>query len=313
MRCRECVLTTSVILLACSVAVAQLRQTAKGPETVPGIQVDVDLTLVNATVSDGSNATISGLESKHFQVWEDKVEQKIEYFSSEERPVSIGVIFDVSGSMQEKIAAARRAVAAFLEASNSQDEFFLVQFNDHAELAEPFTRDISKLQTQLIFNRTKGMTAIYDAVYLGLETLKESGNAKKALLLVTDGEDNYSRYRESDIKQLVQERDVQIFAIGIAPDIHGGGLSGRLIIQELSDISGGKAFFPTSVYDLKDICEKIASELKNQYVLGYRSTNQARDGKFRKIRLKVTPPAGTPHVVVHARSGYYAPALQTAK
>jgi Ca-activated chloride channel family protein len=156
---------------------------------------------------------------------------------------------------------------------------------------------------------------MYDSVYLGLEKLKEGSNPKKALLLITDGEDNRSRYTFQNVKEFVKEQDVQIYGIGIVDDWNsqlGAGRTGRALIEELSDLTGGRAFFPDSVYELEDICTKIAVELKNQYVIGYHSTNQAKDGKWRKLRMKVNPPKGIPRLNVRAKQGYYAPMADAA-
>src|ERR1044071_2661466 len=182
------------------------------------LKIDVDLTLVNATVTDSLNRYVSGLEQEHFQIWEDKLEQKIEYFSSEDVPMSLGMIFDVSGSMKDKISTARDAAVTFLKTGNPDDEYFLVEFANRPEVAEDFTSDITKLQNRLIFAPAKGMTAMYDSVYLGLEKLKEGSNPKKALLLITDGEDNRSRYTFSNVKEFVKEQDIQIYSIGIVGD-----------------------------------------------------------------------------------------------
>jgi Ca-activated chloride channel family protein len=250
------------------------------------------------------------LESEHFQIWEDKVEQKIEYFSAEDVPISIGVIFDVSGSMKDKIATARQAAATFLKTGNPEDEYFLLEFANRPEVASDFTTDITKLQSKLLLTPAKGMTAMYDSVYLGLEKLKEGSNPKKALLLITDGEDNRSRYTFQNVKEFVKEQDVQIYGIGIVDEWNSqlsAGKTGRAMIEELASLTGGGAFFPDSVYELEDICTKIAVELKNQYVIGYHSTNEAKDGKWRKIRLKVNPPKGIQRLNVRAKQGYYAP------
>jgi len=279
------------------------------------LKIDVDLVLVNATVTDSLNRYVTSLEAGHFQIWEDKVEQKIEYFSAEDVPISIGVIFDVSGSMKDKIATARQAATTFLKTGNPEDEYFLVEFANRPEVASDFTTDVAKLQTKLIMTPAKGMTAMYDSVYLGLEKLKEGTNPKKALLLITDGEDNRSRYTFQNVKEFVKEQDVQIYGIGIVDDLNsqlGAGRTGRALIEELSDLTGGRAFFPDSVYELEDICTKIAVELKNQYVIGYHSTNQTKDGKWRKLRLKVNPPKGIPRLNVRAKQGYYAPMADAA-
>ena len=285
------------------------------PPKNPTLKVDVDLVLVNATVTDPQNRYVTGLEKEHFQIWEDKLEQKIEYFSAEDVPISLGVIFDVSGSMKDKISTARDAAVTFLKTGNPEDEYFLVEFANRPEVAEDFTTDVTRLQNRLIFTPAKGMTAMYDSVYLGLEKLKEGNNPKKALLLITDGEDNRSRYTFSNVKDFVKEQDVQIYGIGIVDDFNsqlGSGHTGRAMVEELSDLTGGRAFFPDSVYDLEDICTKIAVELKNQYVIGYSSTNAAKDGKWRKLRLKINPPKGLPHLNVRSKSGYYAPLADAA-
>jgi len=279
------------------------------------LKIDVDLVLVNATVTDSLNRYVSGLESAHFQIWEDKVEQKVEYFNAEDVPISVGVIFDVSGSMKDKISTARNAAATFLKTGNPEDEYFLVEFANRPEVAADFTTDVTKLQSKLLMAPAKGMTAMYDSVYLGLEKLKEGSNPKKALLLITDGEDNRSRYTFQNVKDFVKEQDVQIYGIGIVDDWSSqlsAGHTGRAMIEELADTTGGRAFFPDSVYELEDICTKIAIELKNQYVIGYHSTNGAKDGKWRKLRLKVNPPKGIQHLNVRSKQGYYAPTSDAA-
>ena len=229
---------------------AQEASADKAPPTQT-LKVDVDLVLVNATVTDSLNRYVSGLGQEHFQIWEDKFEQKIAYFSAEDVAISIGVIFDVSGSMKDKITTARDAAVTFLKTGNPEDEFFLVEFANRPEVASDFTTDVSKLQSKLIFTPAKGMTAMYDAVYVGLEKVKAGTNPKKALLLITDGEDNRSRYTFQNVKEFVKEQDVQIYAIGIVDQWNsqlGAGHTGRAMIEELSDLTGGRAFFPDSVY-----------------------------------------------------------------
>jgi len=291
--------TLASLLLACT-AVWTARS-----QKLNSITVDVDFTLVNATVSDPHNRRVHGLKAQHFQIWEDKVEQLIEYFSSEEIPVTVGIILDVSSSMEGQISAARNAIVTFLKSGNPEDQYFLIEFNNKISVVQDFTTDITRLQDRITFTRTKGMTAMYDATYMGLEKLRELKSPKKAVLLITDGEDNHSRYSAANIKGYLKEQDVQIFGIGITSEF-GHHQAGRSKIEELTDFSGGRAFFPNTVYDLEDICTKIAVELRNQYVLGYRSTNPNKDGKWRKIRVKVNAPEGLPHLAVHAKPGYYA-------
>ena len=302
------IILLSLPFLCTTVIRAQERSTKDRNQT---IKVDVDLVLVNATVSDPRGRMVTGLRQENFRIWEDKVEQKVEYFSSEDTPMSIGLIFDATESMQDKISRARDAAVSFLKTGNTEDEFFLVTFSQSPRLAEGFTTDISRLQNHMIFTPAKGLTPLFDAVYLGLETMKSAGNKRKALLLITDGEDNHSRYSFWDIKEFVKEQDVQIFIIGIVNPTEdlGPDPNGRAIIEDLAQISGGQAFFPDSVDELEDICNKIALELRNQYVLGYHPTNEAKDGKWRKIRLKINTPKGLPNFSVHGKSGYYAETL----
>jgi Ca-activated chloride channel family protein len=293
------------------VGYAERAQQAQAQDSVQDkpIRVNVDLVQVTATVTDPQNRYVTGLEQDSFQVWEDKLEQKIEYFSSEDVALSLGIIFDVSGSMKDKLSTARDAAVTFLKTGNPEDEYFLVSFASRPEVVEDFTTDITRLQNHLIFAPAKGMTALYDSVYVGLEKLKEGNHPKKALLLITDGEDNRSRYTFSNVKEFVKEQDVQIYAIGIVNDWNsqlGAGRTGRALIEELSELTGGRSFFPDSVYELEDICTKIAVELKNQYVIGFRSTNEMRDGKWRKLRVQVTPPKGLPKLNVRSKAGYYA-------
>jgi len=294
-------------------AVAILAQKPSSTAKTQTLKVDVDLVLVNATVSDSLGRMVTDLGREHFQLWEDKVEQKVEYFSAEDIPLSIGLIFDATGSMKDKISTARDAATTFLKTGNPEDDYFLVTFSQRAQLAQDFTSDITRLQDRLLFTPAKGLTPLFDAVYLGLDTMKSASNKRRALLLITDGEDNHSRYSFADIKEFAKERDVQIFAIGIVNPSGelSMGKTGRAIIEDLVNITGGRAFFPDSVYELEDICTKIAVELKNQYVLGYHPTNEAKDGKWRKIRLKLNPPKGISNLSVRGKSGYYAETLNT--
>jgi len=304
-----------LIVLASASSVAQEAQKTPGGDPSSQnnrtLKIDVDLVVVTATVTTDKNQYLTGLERENFQIWEDRAEQEIAYFSTEDVPMSVGIIFDMSGSMKDKLETARNAYSTFLRGGNKGDEYFLVEFSDRPRVASNFTSDITKLQNKLMFEQAKGMTALYDAVYLGLDTLKEANNPKKALLLITDGEDNKSRYHFSDVKEFVKEKDVEIYSIGIVDDWNSQlslGRTGRALIEELSELTGGKAFFPSSINELEDICEKIAVELKNQYVIGYHSTNKAKDGKWRKLRVKVTPPKGTEvSLNVRHKTGYYGP------
>ena len=259
------------------------------------LKVDIDLVMMSVAVTDSANRLVTDLKADRFQLFEDKVEQKIQYFSSESAPVSLGIVFDISHSMQKKLDFARDAAVKFLETGTPEDEYFLVEFSNRAKVAEGFTTDISRLRDRLSFAPAAGSTALYDAVYLGLAQLKRGQHPKKALLLITDGEDNHSRYSRGDIREFVREADAQIYVIDL----------GRALIGELAEMTGGHSY-RTSVADLEDTCEKIALALKSQYVIGYESTNSNKDGKFRKVRVRVTPPAGMTKLSVRSREGYFA-------
>src|SRR5438093_5007045 len=259
------------------------------------LKVDVELVMVNVSVSDSEDHPLTDLKSENFQIVEDKVEQKIRYFSSEATPVSLGIVFDISHSMERKLDFAKGAAVRFLQTGTPDDEYFLVEFSNRARLAEGFTSDIRRLRDRLSLTPAEGATALYDAVYLGLSKLKSGQHPKKALLLITDGEDNHSRYSRGDLREIVRESDAQIYVIDL----------GRALIGDLAEMTGGHLYRAT-VNDLEDTCEKIALELKNQYVIGYESTNGNKDGKFRKLRVKVTPPPGMTRLNVRARNGYIA-------
>jgi Ca-activated chloride channel family protein len=276
-------------------------------QTIPGLRVDVDLVLLHATVTDSKNRYITNLKPEDFQVWEDKIEQRIDYFSAESVPLSIGIIFDVSGSMANKLASARTAANTFLRMGDRDDEYFLIQFSDSPQLVQDFTTDITKLQNRLLFTRAKGRTSLYDALYLGLEKVSRGNNVRKALLLITDGQDNHSRYSLSDVRAFAREHDVMIYSIGI---VDGTDLqtefTGQAILESLSDMTGGVAFFPDSLEALPGICAKIGLDLKSQYVIGYRPVNPSNDGRWRKIRVKINRPKGLGPLNVRAKNGYYA-------
>jgi Ca-activated chloride channel homolog len=277
------------------------------------LKMDVDLALVNVTVTDPYNRLVTGLDKENFRVYEDNVEQEIVTFSSEDVPISIGVIFDFSGSMSNKVGKAREAALQFFKTANPQDEFFLVSFNERAELTSAFTNSVEDLQSSLMLTSAKGRTALLDAIYLGLSEIRSAHNGKRALLILSDGGDNHSRYSESDVKRLVREADTQLYAIGIFDplgfrDRTPEELNGPSLLSEITEMTGGRVFSVEKLEDLPDIATKISMELRNQYVLGYRPSNKAHDGRWRKIKIKLRAPRGLPPLNVYARTGYYAPA-----
>jgi len=274
------------------------------------LQTETEMTLVPVTVTDPVGRLVTGLEQNNFRVFEDGVEQEIVRFESEDVPVSIGVIFDMSGSMADKVEKSRLAAVQFFRTSNPQDEFFLVNFNDRAQLVSQFTGSVDDLQSRLMFTSAHGMTALFDGIYLGLSQMKGAHNTKKALLIISDGGDNHSRYTELDIRNFVRESDVQIYAIGLYESDGGPTPEERMgpeLLNELTSMTGGRTFPAASVNDLADIATKISMELRNQYVIGYRPSDRQHDGRWRKIKIKLRPPKGLPPLTISARSGYYAP------
>jgi len=276
------------------------------------IKMDVDLALVNVTVTDPYNRLVTGLETDNFRVFEDNIEQEVVTFSAEDVPISIGVIFDFSGSMSNKVGKAREAAIQFFKTANPQDEFFLVSFNERAELTSEFTNSVEDLQSRMMLTVPKGRTALLDAIYLGLSQMRGAHNAKRALLILSDGGDNHSRYNESDIKRLVKEADTQLYAVGLFDPLGYRNrtpeeLGGPSLLSEVTEMTGGRVFSVEKMDDLPDIASKIGMELRNQYVLGYRPSNKAHDARWRKLKIKLRAPKGLPPLTVYSKTGYYAP------
>jgi Ca-activated chloride channel homolog len=273
------------------------------------IKVNVNLVLIPVTVTDPMNRLVTGLERDNFALAEGSQGQQISSFSSEDAPLSLGVIFDMSGSMSNKIEKSKQAVIEFFKTANPDDEFFLISFSDKPELLVDFTSSIEDIQSQMVFASAKGRTALLDAIYMGIKKMKSAHHEKKALLIISDGGDNRSRYTDNEIKSLVKEADVQIYSIGLFENSPGTAEEryGPYLLNEISDVTGGRMFRVEDVNELADVATKIGVELRNQYVLGYRPTNAARDGKWRKIKVKLVPPKGLPPLTVHAKTGYYAP------
>lgn len=307
----------AAITLAALPAAAQLngpvapykRQPAAG-----SIQIDVDMVLVNVGVSDAYGHLVSNLEKKNFRLFEDNVEQEILTFSSEDVPASIGLLFDTSGSMSDKMDASRQAVAHFLKASNPQDEFFVISFNDRAELASPFTSDIEQLQKRTDSLKPKGRTAFLDAVYFGLAQMKNARHERHILLVISDGGDNHSRHHEGEIRDLLRESDCQLYALGIFDERDMKRTAeeryGPSLLSELGEMTGGHVFPSASVSELVDISEKIGAELRSQYILGYKPVAIPHDGRWRRIKVSVThspTPTQDPPLTARARTGYYSP------
>jgi Ca-activated chloride channel family protein len=273
------------------------------------IRLNVDLVLVPVTITDSGNRLVTGLEQEDFQVFENGSKQKISTFANEDAPVSIGIIFDLSGSMSSKLTRARDSILEFIKTANPQDEFFVIGFNDRPEMIEDFTSSVEDIQARLATVRAGHRTALLDAIYYGVIKMKEAKHDRKALLVVSDGGDNHSRYTEGELKSQVRESDVEIYSMGIF-DPYASTTeerAGPMLLNQICEETGGRLFKVDDIAEMGDIAEKISTELRNQYVIGYRPGDLTRDGKWRKVKVKVNPPQGLPQLTVHARTGYYAP------
>ncbi|MGA8110813.1 MAG: VWA domain-containing protein [Acidobacteriaceae bacterium] len=276
-----------------------------------GIQfrVDTNLVLIPLTVTDPMDRLVTGLEKQNFDVLENNRPENIRTFSCDDAPVSIGVILDLSGSMSNKVVRARGAVLQFMKTANPQDEFFVIGFNDRPELITDYTSSTDDIEARLMNIQAGHRTALLDALYFGLEKMKQAKYPRKALLIVSDGGDNNSRYTEGEVRSAVKEADVQIYSIGIF-DPEAATVeerNGPQLLSDISDETGGRLFRVDDLSEMGDIATRISAELRNEYVLGYKTDDLRKDGKWRKVRVKLNAPPGLPQLTVHARNGYYAP------
>ena len=316
------VVIASAVVLAGSFANRAAAQSTS-PATAPGksaadqgraprFSADSTLVLIPATVTDPLNRFVLGLEKPDFHLLEDGMEQTITHLSGEDAPLSVGLVFDTSGSMDDKFRISQKAAVQFLKTMNPQDEAFLITFGDRAELAAGFTNQIEEIENKLTTLRPAGLTAMLDASEMAMREMKKAKNPRKAVLVISDGGDNNSKYSAKEIESLVREADVQVYAMGVFEPTFYLGLSkeevsGPRLLSELAEQTGGRAFSASDPNDLPSVAARIGIELRNQYVLSYTPTNQSKDGKYRKVEVKVTKQAGMPDLKVRWRLGYYAP------
>ena len=273
------------------------------------IQVNADLVLVPLTVTDPQNRLVTGLERSNFALFDNNFQQTIKSFATEDAPLSIGIVMDLSGSMQSKFVRARKALSEFLRTCNPQDEFFVIGFNDRPAVLVDYTSDVEDVEARMVMLRPENRTALIDAMYLGVNKLRDAKYSRKALLVVSDGGDNRSRYTQGELNRLVRESEVQVYAVGIfdayAPTVEEQ--NGPQLLHEVADVTGGRLFVVHDLQDLSDIAQRISEELRNEYVIGYTPTDRRRNGAWRKLNVRLMPPPGLPSLTVHNREGYYAP------
>jgi Ca-activated chloride channel homolog len=302
--------------LAPQVSIAP-RFRAKGPaesSILPhaDLRVDVPLVLVPAHVTNRLGVAVTTLSRENFRVFEDNVQQKITYFVKEDAPVSVGLVFDSSASMRNKMRKAWEAASTFLKTANGLDEFFLIEFNERPKLSVAFTRDAGEIFKGIAHARSFGRTSLLDAVQLALAQMKHARNPHKAIVILSDGGDNRSRHTAGEIKTALLESDVQLYAMGIFDTAEQKKptpeeLNGPSLLDRLAQETGGTAFPVGNVSDLPTISAQIGNELRTQYLLGYSPANGNRDGKYRQLKVSLDPPPEMPPLQMHHRQGYYAP------
>jgi Ca-activated chloride channel family protein len=272
-----------------------------------GVRIGTDIVNVTISVTDPYGRFVTGLGKDHFEVFDDKVKQQIAHFTDEDAPVSLGIVYDVSGSMKDRINRSIRALRRFIDTSHNDDDFFLIGFNDRAKLVQDFTTSGDNIVGHLMFVNPHGSTALYDAAYIAVEKVQQGRHPKKALLIISDGQDNNSRYTYKELRGRVKEADVQIYAIGIT-DPSNDSLAGfgRSVLEEITRMTGGRAFFPNAYNEpeLVEICTRIALELRHQYSVGFYPTNLQSESRWHKVQVKVNPPRGLGRLSLSYRDGY---------
>jgi Ca-activated chloride channel homolog len=297
--------------LAQNVAIVPRVQSQQPSLPEPLLRVDSALVLIPAHVSHAWGDPVTGLTAGRFHIFEDDVEQTVASFSAEDAPLSIGLLFDASGSMRNKMDKACEAAATFFRTTNADDEFFLVEFSGRVKVSVPFTPDANELYQRITHIKPSGQTPLFDAIHVGLKQMKGARNARKALVILSDGGDNWSTHTFHQIRDALVESDVQVYAMGIFDDPESNPhrapeeVKGPMILDDLATLTGGRLFTVGELEDLPRIAARISRELREQYVLGYYSKNTARDGKYRRVKVTVT--GELPGVRVYYRTGYYAP------
>lgn len=303
-----------LVVVLCLTGIIYAQKASPTPTPPPDdpdrIKVKTDLVTLTLTVTDLYGRYVSGLTKSAFAITDNNVEQEITFFSNSDAPVSVGIIFDVSGSMSgEKIQKARNALSRFIMTSHPMDEYFLIAFNNRAQLLMDRTRNGEAVLDKLTLVQPKSNTALYDAVYLGLERVTRGSHQKRALLIISDGQDNASRYNFGEVRRMMKESDVVAYSVGIVSAGDSGsavGMQGQAFLDEISSVSGGKAFYPQTDVEMDEIFERIALELRNQYSIGYTPKDFQPDGRWRKLKIKVNSPRGLPRLSVRGREGYFA-------
>lgn len=312
-----CLSACSCLAFQATITPRLARPSADGlPRPAPAeasatLRSDSSLVVIPTHVTTETGFSITSLTRDNFRLVEDNVEQPIAHFDKDDAPVSVGLLFDHSGSMRDKMQKAAEAVSAFFKTANAEDEFFLVEFSDRAKLTVPFTPDSGMLFERISHTKPFGMTSLLDAIHLSLGQMKKARNSRKALVVISDGGDNWSRHSARDVRNTLLESDVQLFSMGIFdPDYstkhEAETRNGPALLDELARQTGGRSYTVNDLNDLPSISGRIGNELRNEYLLGYYS-GAVRDGKYHQVRVNVTGSDSLPPLRTYYRRGYYAP------
>lgn len=279
------------------------RRTEETPSSTGNIRLDVKVVLIPVSVTDSLDHPVTDLPREAFKLTEDSVEQTIAWFFKEEAPISMGLIFDASGSMRKSINRSLAAVQQFFKTTMPGDQFFLIRFSDKPTVETGFTFDTGEIIDSLSFVRPQGRTSLNDAIYLGAHRMKSAKNTRRVLFVLSDGGDNNSRYTEDEVKNLVVESDVRIYAVGL--------YDRPKFLEKLAMLTGGETVWARKLADLPDAVDKVSRTLRNQYVLGFSPRRLEEDGKYRRIRVELAAPFSTSSLRLFWRRGYYAPYAAT--
>ena len=263
------------------------------------IQLQARLVSITVTVSDSLGRFVTGLQQRQFQVYDDGVKQEIAHFSDDDAPLTLGIIYDVSGSMSDLTSRSFQALRRLFDTSHQDDEYFIVAFNDRAQLVQDFTTSPDDIMSRVVFVKAKGSTALFDGVYLGLEKAKQGRHRKKALLIISDGEENSSRYSGRELREMLKESDVPVYSIGVSQFYAGIG-----VLQSLSGWSGGMTFTPADEPQTRDIYTRIALMLRHQYVIGFYPSDVSSPTDWHKVRIMINGPKGLGRLSLSYRNGY---------
>jgi Ca-activated chloride channel family protein len=312
-------------------ATASTPQSGNPQQRTPeAIELSSELVVLDVAVVDQANHTLTNLKQEDFTIYENNVRQPVSFFSEEEAPTSLGLVIDTSRSMAPKLNTVIAAALRLIRESHQDDEAFIIEFKSEAELVQDFTKNVDEIEDALQDLVAHGQTALLDAVYLSVQHAHKQGkHRRKAVVLITDGEERDSYYTENQVMELLRESDVQVYIIGFTQGLDmdrynifkGTGKRrigrrekrARHLLEELAQVSGGRVFYPENLSELDPIAQTIARELRTQYIVGYYPTNAQRDGTWRSVRVDIKPDEKGNKRIARTRSGYYATALPDAK